>query len=150
VEARANLTAPGSGLILSSRQRRIVAVVDDDLGTRVSVARLLGALGYGTETFDSAEAFLDNAPKSEASCLVLDIQLGDITGIELARQLKAEGFKYPVIFITARDDEQVRRQAQAAGCVAFLIKPFAAKSLIDAINLATGWSIEHPPRDVAP
>jgi FixJ family two-component response regulator len=139
----ANLTR-WSGSIVSSRQKRIVAVVDDDLGMRVSLARLLGALGYAAETFDSAEAFLETSPRSKAGCLVLDIQLGDLSGIELARHLTAEGFKYPVIFITARDDEHLRRQGEAAGCVAFLTKPFAAKTLIDAINLATGWSIEYP------
>jgi len=117
---------------------------------RTSLNWLLGALGCNAETFASAKAFLDAAPRSKASCLLIDIQLGDACGIELARQLSLEGFKYPVIFITARDDEQVRRHAEAAGCVALLIKPFSAKLLIDAISLATGWSIKYPSRDVSP
>jgi len=138
---------PGADQILSAYDRGIVAVIDDDLGMRVSLARLLGAFGCYAETFVSAQAFLDAAAKSKARCLVVDIQLGDISGIELVRQLTVKGFKYPVIFITARDDEEVRRQAEAAGCVALLTKPFAAKLLIDAIVLATGSSIEYPARD---
>jgi FixJ family two-component response regulator len=143
----ANLTALGSGLVVSTQQKKIVAVVDDDLGMRVSLAVLFRAIGCVAETFDSAEAFLETFPTSKAGCLVLNIQLGDLSGVELARHLTAEGFKYPVIFTTAYDDEHLRRQAEEIGCVALLMKPFAAKMLIDAINLATGWSIEYPSYD---
>jgi len=137
-------------LNLSSHEKRIVAVIDDDIGIRVSLTVLLKALGFHAETFDSAEAFLKAAPNSMASCLVVDIQLGDISGTKLTRQLAEEGFKYPVIFISALDDALVRREVEAAGCVAFLIKPFAAKLLVDAISRATGWSIKFPSRDVDP
>jgi FixJ family two-component response regulator len=140
----------GSGFILSSHGKPIVAVVDDDLGIRVSLSVLLKAIGCHAESFDSAEAFLKAAPSSMASCLVVDMQLGDISGIELTRQLIEEGFKFPIIFISALDDASVRRQVDAAGCVAFLIKPFASKLLVDAITKATGWSIKIPLRDVDP
>jgi CheY-like chemotaxis protein len=139
---------PGERIILSSNEKQIVAVVDDDLGIRVSLSVLLKAIGFDAETFDSAEAFLKAAPNSMAGCLLVDIQLGDISGIELTRQLSEEGFKFPIIFISALDDAQVRRQVDASGCVAFLIKPFASELLVDAITKATGWSIKMPLRDV--
>ena len=101
-------------------------------------AALLSAFGYGTETFDSAEAFLIAAATSQASCLVTDIQLGDISGIELAHQLKADGYKYPTIFITALDDEWIRSKVAAAGGIALLTKPFPSNALIEAIVKAMG------------
>jgi FixJ family two-component response regulator len=121
-----------------SDQQKIVAVVDDDPGMRKSTANLLSASGYGTETFGSAEAFLNAVATSRASCLVVDIQLGDISGVELAHQLAADGFTHPIIFMTGLNDDRVRYQAAAAGGIAFLDKPFPAKMLIDAIKKAIG------------
>jgi FixJ family two-component response regulator len=123
-----------SGLILILKT---VVVIDDDAGVRESLEVLLAALGYCPETFDSAESFLVAAPTSNASCLVVDIHLGDISGIELARQLTADGFKYPIIFMSGRGDDLIRSQAQAVGCIAFLDKPVPAKLLRDAIRQAT-------------
>jgi FixJ family two-component response regulator len=117
--------------------KKLIAVIDDDTGVRESLKALLEALEYEVETFDSAEAFLGAAPRSIASCLVLDIELGLTSGIELARQLAAEGFKYPIIFITGRDHDDVRSRARRAGCVAFLLKPFPARQLHQAILKAT-------------
>jgi CheY-like chemotaxis protein len=126
------------GNILTSIQQRIVAIVDDDPGMRKATANLLSAFGYGTETFDSAEAFLNATATSEATCLVVDVQLGDISGVELAHQLAADGFKYPIIFMTALDDGRIRSQAEAAGAIAYLRKPFSESSLIEAIVKAIG------------
>jgi FixJ family two-component response regulator len=119
-------------------QRIIVAVVDDDFALRKATATLLSALGYCTELFASGEAFLDAAMRSEASCLIVDIQLGDISGVELGHQLAATGFKFPIIFMTASDDDTIRRRAMQLGCVAYLRKPFPADELIDAIVKAIG------------
>jgi FixJ family two-component response regulator len=119
-------------------QRTTVAVVDDDFLMRKATAILLSALGYCTELFASAEEFLDAAMRSEASCLVVDIQLGDISGVELGRQLTANGFKFPIIFMTASDDAAIRNSAMQLGCVAYLRKPFPADELIDAIVRAIG------------
>ena len=94
---------------------KIIAVVDDDPEMRAAMASLLSAYGYGAETFDSAETFLTCASTSRATCLVVDIQLGDISGVELAHQLAADGFTYPIIFMAALDDEVIRNQAVAAG-----------------------------------
>jgi FixJ family two-component response regulator len=120
------------------KQEHTIAVVDDDPEMRSAMAVLLSAYGYRAETFDSAETFLTCASTCKAMCLIIDIQLGDISGVELANQLAADGFKYPIIFMTGLDDEPIRRQANAAGCVAFLRKPFPAKILVDAIKKAIG------------
>ena len=114
----------------------IVAVVDDDPDMRAAMATLISAYGYGTRTFDSAETFLASAPACQARCLLVDIQLGDLSGVELARQLTANGFKFPIIFMSGHDDVTIEIQAIAAGGIAFLRKPFPAKMLIDAIKRA--------------
>ena len=121
-----------------SNEKTIVGIVDDDPEIRIAMARLLSVFGYGAETFDSAETFLVSVSTSKATCLLLDIQLGDISGIELARQLATDGFKFPIIFMTGLNDEVIRSQAAAAGGIAFLRKPFPAKILIDAIKMAIG------------
>ncbi len=118
-------------------QEQIVAVVDDDPEMRSAMASLLSAYGYRAETFDSAETFLTCASTCKAVCLIIDIQLGDISGVELANQLSADGYKYPIIFMTGLDDESIRRQATDVGCAAFLRKPFPTKTLVDAIKKAT-------------
>jgi FixJ family two-component response regulator len=119
-------------------QRTIVAVVDDDFALRKATATLLSALGYRTELFASGGAFLDAAMRSEASCLIVDIQLGDISGVELGHQLAVTGFKFPIIFMTASEDDTTRRRAMQLGCVAYLRKPFPADELIDAVVKAIG------------
>src|SRR5436190_10976434 len=88
---------------------KTIAIIEDDVGMRRSVARLLAASGFDTESFDSAEAFLEKS--SKASCLVVDINLDKMTGIELALQLGKRGIKYPIIFMTGRDNDRSRRQA---------------------------------------
>jgi FixJ family two-component response regulator len=123
---------------LTPTQQKIVAIIDDDPEMRNAAARLLSAFGYGTEAFDSAEAFLIAAATSKAACLVVDIQLGDISGVELGRQLAAIGFKFPIIFMTGCDDDVTRNQAMQLGCIAYLTKPFTADSLIAGITSAIG------------
>ena len=118
-----------------SNEKTIVGIVDDDPEIRIAMARLLSVFGYGAETFDSAETFLLCASTSKATCLLVNIQLGDISGIELAQQLAADGFKFPIIFMTGLNDEVTRGQALDAGGFAFLHKPFPAKMLMDAIKL---------------
>jgi FixJ family two-component response regulator len=116
------------------RKWRSIAVVDDDPSMRRAAEDLLDASGFATELFASAEDFLDRAAATQVDCLLLDIDLGGMSGIELGRQLAASGSKLPVIFMTALDDEEILRQALIAGCIAFLRKPFTAHQLIDAIE----------------
>ena len=111
-----------------------VAVVEDDPSMLQGLNRLLSAHGFGVERFTSAESFLDGIDKCEAKCLIIDIHLGEISGIDLKRQLTASGSNLPVIFMTAIDTESTRQEAFDAGCIAYLMKPFLAKLLIDAIN----------------
>jgi len=118
-------------------QAKIIAVVDDDSSMLKAIERLLGAYGFNTRVFSSAEAFLDSRAANEAVCLVLDIHLHGISGIELGQRLKAVRSKLPVIFITATDDEVIHREAIELGGVACLQKPFSPDSLISAINKAT-------------
>jgi FixJ family two-component response regulator len=119
-------------------RRNIVAIVDDDPELRNGMAILLSAAGYLTELFASAEAFLQAAATSEAGCAVVDIQLGDISCLEMGRQLAVAGHKFPIIFMTGLDDETIHSQAIAFGCVAYLQKPFPANLLFQAIIKATG------------
>ena len=116
--------------------QKTVAVVDDDPEMRASLATLLDALGYRAETYDSAETFLTCASTCRASCLVIDINLGDITGVELVHQLLADGLKWPIIFMSGHDDMAIKNQASAFDPIAFLLKPFRANDLIDAIKKA--------------
>lgn len=114
-------------------QPTVVIVVDDNFGFLKSVARLLTVHGFATRTFSSAEALLDDNDLQTAACLLLDIHLGGISGIELQRRLVASGSNCPVIFMTAIDDDATRKAAIDAGCIAYLRKPFAPQSLLDAI-----------------
>lgn len=100
------------------------------------VARLLKAHGFGTEDYTSAEAFLGASAATKAACLVLDINLGGISGIELQRQLAATGHKLPIIFMTAAERKADHRAAREAGCVAYLRKPVPARLLLEAIDKA--------------
>ena len=110
--------------------------MDDDASMLKSIERLLGAYGFATKAFPSAEAFLNLNAAADADCLLVDIHLGGMSGIELRHHLTASGCKLPVIFMTAFDEEPTRKQAQSAGCVAFLHKPFVASLLIGAIEKA--------------
>ena len=111
-----------------------VAVIDDDPIILEVTASLLAAFAFKTESYDSAEAFLESAATSRAGCLVCDIHLGGASGLELARRLAAEGSKLPIIFVSGSDAECIRRQAADLGCVAFLRKPFFSSALIEALT----------------
>ena len=117
-------------------QPTVVIVVDDNAGILKSVARLLARHGIDSRTFASAEALLESDSVQTATCLLLDIHLGGISGIELRRRITASGSKCPVIFMTADDDEATRNEAVDAGCIAYLRKPFARHVLLDAVGKA--------------
>ena len=122
-----------------SNLKKIVAVVDNDPEMRAAMARVCcRRSGTAPKPSNSAETFLTCASTSKAICLVVDIQLGAISGVELAHQLIADGVKYPIIFMTGLDDRMIKRQAAAVGSVAVQRKPFPGNMLIDAINRAIG------------
>jgi len=111
-----------------------VAVVDDDENICRSLGRLLRAAGFHAITYDSAESFLADSKRPQFGCLVLDIQLGGISGIELAERLAAVDQRTPVIFITAHDDAEVRSAAKALGCAAYFQKTDSGKEVLEAIR----------------
>jgi FixJ family two-component response regulator len=98
--------------------------------------RLLDVSGFATMGFSSAEAFLAGPSANEASCLVLDINLDGMSGIELRRRLAGLGNSLPVVFITAINDEATEQEALSSGCVAYLRKPFGGKELIGSVRQA--------------
>lgn len=113
--------------------RKVVAIIDDDPGLRDALAALLDAFGYRVEVYASGEDFRNAAMKSDADCLVVDIQLGDMTGVELGHQLSAAGLAFPMIFMTGSDEPRFRKQATELGCAAYLQKPFPPNQLVKAI-----------------
>jgi FixJ family two-component response regulator len=111
-----------------------VAVVDDDENLCRSLARLLRAAGLQPITYASAEAFLADTKHPQFDCLVLDVQLGGMAGIELAQRIKAEGGHTPIVFITAHDDPEARAEAEAAGCIAYFRKTDSGAEVLEAIR----------------
>jgi FixJ family two-component response regulator len=120
--------------------RDLVLVVDDDPGMLKSVKRLLQQHAYEPILFSSARGFKSHTAFEKAACVILDINLNDGSGIELRHGLKAAGVSVPVIYITGNEDPAVRKAALASGCIAFLTKPFAAQSLIEALRVTAGRS----------
>jgi FixJ family two-component response regulator len=119
--------------------RHTVAVVDDDASLRRSIGRLLNAYGFAAVEYASAEAFLAQDSSADVACLVLDIDLeSGMSGTELQRRLKVAASNLPVIFITALDEQRLQTEAERAGCIAYLRKPFAGSDLIAAVKQALG------------
>ena len=121
---------------MSSVSTTYVAVVDDDESVCRSFARLLRAAGMQAITYESAESFLADRKHPQFSCLVLDIQLGGMSGVELAQRLGAVGQRTPIIFITAHDDPEARSAAEALGCAAYFRKTDSGKEVLEAIRKA--------------
>jgi FixJ family two-component response regulator len=113
-----------------------VAVVDDDENACRALSRLLRADGLQPVTYPSAEAFLADSKRPVFDCLVFDVQLGGISGIELHRQLAASGSSTPVIYVTAHDEPETREQAEATGCAAYFRKTAPGRDVLQAIRRA--------------
>jgi FixJ family two-component response regulator len=120
-----------------SKDRNRVLVVDDDLGMLRAVKRLLRQHDYEPILFSSAQAFKSHTEFEKAACVILDIDLNDVSGIELRNGLKAAGVSVAVIYITGNETPAVREAALASRCVAFLTKPFSAKELIEPLKKAS-------------
>ena len=118
------------------RDRSHISVVDDDASVREALANLISSVGYEVELYASAEEFLASTDVSMAACLVLDLRMPGMDGLELLRRLAAEGHAPPVIVITAHGDDEARAESLAAGAVAFLNKPFKEETLLSAIDSA--------------
>lgn len=129
---------------MSSTTPIYVAVVDDDDNVCRSFARLLRAAGLQPITYSSAEMFLADAKHPQFDCLVLDIQLSAMSGIELSRKLQREGRHAPVIFITAHDDPEKREEAMAAGGSAYFRKTDSGTEVLEAIRRLAARGSTHP------
>jgi FixJ family two-component response regulator len=114
----------------------MVAIVDDDDLVRSSLQGLLKAVGLPAQAFASAEDFLQSGQQHQAACLIADIRMPGISGLELQAKLNAERCRIPIIFITAHGDEKLRMQALRAGAVEFLAKPFNDEVLIESVRVA--------------
>jgi len=115
----------------------LISVIDDDISVRKSLNRLIRSAGHEVSVFASAEEFLNSNHRPKADCLILDVRLPGISGIDLHRQLLARRYNVPVIFITAHgSDEQARSEAASDWTVAYLIKPFGGDELLDAVDAA--------------
>jgi len=115
---------------------KMVAVIDDDESYRDAVQRLLKSAGLSVRTFGSAELFLNSGQQHEAGCLIADIRMPGMSGLELQTKLNADHCRIPTIFITAHGDEKMRLQAMRAGAVKFLMKPFDGETLLEAVRVA--------------
>ncbi|WP_426526241.1 response regulator transcription factor [Bradyrhizobium sp. McL0615] len=117
---------------------KVVLVVDDDPSMLKGMRRLLRQFGYESVPFETTKALKDHADFDRAFCIVLDVNLSDGSGIELRYQLTEQGIALPVIYITGNDSHATRMSAMASGCVAYLTKPFTARSLMEPIERAAG------------
>jgi FixJ family two-component response regulator len=118
------------------RRSALVAIVDDDDSLRVALQGLLKATGFPAEAFASAEEFLNSGQQQQTECLITDIRMPGMSGLELQAKLNAERCRIPIIFLTAHGDEKMRMQALRAGAVEFLAKPFDAEALLENVRAA--------------
>jgi FixJ family two-component response regulator len=114
----------------------MISIIDDDVCAREATAGVIRSLGYALTTYASAEDFLGSDHINDTSCLITDVHLPGLSGVELYQRLRADGFAAPTIFVTGHPDETTRTQALAAGAVAFLSKPFGKKTLLDCLKTA--------------
>ena len=117
-------------------QRPLVSVVDDDESVRESLPDLLREFGFAASTFLSAEEFLSSDGLSRTKCLILDVAMPGMNGLDLQQELRRRGHEIPIIFITGQKDEGIREQALKQGAVKFLYKPFSDTALLEALNAA--------------
>jgi|SRR5580765_3778613 len=115
---------------------RLVSIVDDDESLRRAVRNLLMSVGFPVETFASAEAFLASAHREDTGCLVVDLRMPGMSGLDLLTRLAATRSGIPAVILTAHGDDEARRRTMQAGAIAFLDKPFRADALLDAVRSA--------------
>ena len=114
----------------------IISIVDDDASARVATDRLVRSLGWRARTFASCEEFLQSPQLEDTQCLVTDVQMPRVDGLELQHRLSTQGRRIPIIFMTAFPDDATRVRAMAAGAICFLTKPFDVSTLSECIETA--------------
>jgi FixJ family two-component response regulator len=115
-------------------QAALIAIVDDDPWVRKSLERLIKSEGFRTETFASAEDFIRAGDHRETACLILDLRLPGMSGLELQHRLVIDNDHLPIVFVSAHDEPETRYEAMKAGAIAFLSKPFNDEALVDAVR----------------
>src|SRR3954469_13285964 len=114
----------------------VISIIDDDASVRAATNNLVSSLGHIVHTFASAEEFLRSAHLNDTSCVIADVQMAVMSGLDLLTVMRTQGYRAPFIFITAFPDEGVRARALKAGAIAFLAKPFAGPTLIKCLDTA--------------
>ncbi len=119
----------------------LISVVDDNDSVRESLRGLIRSVGFAVETFPSAEEFLNSDHLADTHCLILDVRMPGMDGLELRRRLVGSNRNIPTVFITAHGDATARSQAMKDGAVDYLFKPFSEQALLNAINAALGFEM---------
>ena len=114
----------------------LISIVDDDDSLRNSLNNLIRSVGFRAQGFPSAEAFLNSSELHDTACLILDVRMPGMSGLDLQRQLVATNSPIPIVFITSHGDDDAQARALEAGAVAFLYKPFREEALLKAIDSA--------------
>ena len=123
---------------------RYIAIVDDDEPLRRALSRLIGAFSFQVRTYGSGREFLNSLSAGTPACLILDLQMLEMTGLETAQHLAELGLRIPTIFLTARDEPSARSSCEIVGGIAFLLKPVMSDLLLDSINSAMGEPCAQP------
>ena len=118
--------------------RGLISIVDDDESIRRTTTFLIESFGFPAASFESAEKFLKSGQLHDTSCLIVDVQMPGMSGLELQSELAAAGYDIPIVFMTAYENKVSRQQAMQAGAVAFLAKPFGDEQLLQTVRLALG------------
>jgi FixJ family two-component response regulator len=119
-----------------AQPKHLVAAVDDDRRVRESIQSVLESAGYEAVLFGSAEEFLESSALQRATCVIADVRLPGLHGLELQRRIRQQRAQVPVIFVTAHDDEDIRQQALRDGAVDFMVKPFDVARLLEHVERA--------------
>jgi FixJ family two-component response regulator len=119
----------------------VISIIDDDPSVREATQCLVRSLGYSAQAFSSAEEYLESGHISDSACVITDLHMPGMSGAELQDRLLAEGYRIPIIFITAFFEERVRTRVMDAGAYGFLRKPFADESLIACLDRALDTSV---------
>jgi FixJ family two-component response regulator len=122
--------------MVTTGNNKAVAIVDDDEEVRVALGGLLKSAGLAARAFESAEEFIESGQQFQVACLITDIRMPGMSGLELQAKLNAEGCSIPIVFITAHGDAKMRMQALRAGAVEFLAKPFDDEALLESVRAA--------------
>jgi FixJ family two-component response regulator len=122
--------------VQDTSKRSLLSVIDDDEMLRESLPELLREFGFAARAFSSGQEFLSSNYVDETRCLILDVAMPEMSGLDLQQELKRRGQAIPIIFISGQKDEDVRKQAFRQGAVKFLYKPFSDSDLLEALNAA--------------